>query len=471
MNPLLPPTEPLSETIPWHTLKLEVEQLFSHLVVFGRPGSGKSRNCVRPLVRELISLHAPHPTMKAGMLLIDPKGWELREWVTEALKQVGREDDLIVVSPTEATYNPLADTDHSTMTPAQIAQQLIAATSVLGGDATQRTKNSDRFWAQAELEMLGCLVAMARHSLLASGVPRPLSFEHLIRLRPLLSRSDSEIAEFAAGIALEIGEPVGTSLIEFAKLPQTTRSCIVSSVGTTLSAFAQAPLSQVLIPEAGRPQLDLATIIADGKIVLLDVAHADNAADLLPAAIWLKTAFAKLVLSRRRGAGRINQVRPVFAIFEEFQRVMTPQADSGACEGNLLDMSRGSRCGVILCTQSVSSLLATAGVHLTDKLISLAGTHVFYGNTDHATAALASRSLGQRTLWQEHRSISSPPLPPPLLFPRPNGCPKAAESKVLVPSVEPVLPPEKLALLPQGRFWTRLANGSVHEIQADVSAP
>jgi len=471
MNPLSPPTEPLSETIPWHTLKLEVEQLFSHLAVFGRPGSGKSRTCVRPLVRELIALHATNPTMKAGMLLIDPKGWELREWVTEALKQVEREDDLVVVSPTEATYNPLAETDHLTMSSAQIAQQLIAATSVLGGDATQRTRNTDRFWAQAELEMLGCLIAMARQSLALSTEPRPLTFEHLIRLRPLLSKSDAEIAEFAEGIASDIGEPAGTSLIEFARLPQTTRSCIVSSVGTTLSAFAQAPLSKVLIPEPGRPQLDLSTIISNGKIVLLDVAHAENAMDLLPAAIWLKTAFAKLVLSRRRGVGRINQVRPIFAIFEEFQRVMTPQADSGACEANLLDMSRASRCGVILCTQSVSSLLATAGLHLTDKLISLAGTHVFYGNTDHATAVLASRSLGHRTVWQEHRSISSPPAPPPLLFPRPNGDRKPTETKVLVPSMEPILPPEKLALLPQGRFWTRLANGSVHEIQADVNAP
>jgi DNA segregation ATPase FtsK/SpoIIIE-like protein len=67
--------------INFHGLKIPVEDLYSHTLITGRPGSGKSRCCVRPLLRELVKLNASNPELKAGMLLLDGKGGELRAYL------------------------------------------------------------------------------------------------------------------------------------------------------------------------------------------------------------------------------------------------------------------------------------------------------------------------------------------------------------------------------------------------------
>jgi len=197
------------------------------------------------------------------------------------------------------------------------------------------------------------------------------------------------------------------------------------------------------------------------------LADAESAVELLPAAVLLKSSFARFILSRRKLP--INQVRPVFVVMEEFQKMMTSQAESPACEANWMDTCRWCGCGVILCTQGISSLLATASQPLVDKIASLCATQMWLGSTDPASATYAARSLGRKLVHRQHHTINQP-IPAPLIFPREDVVPGRNDSHVLVPAFEPVLAAEELAMLPPGEIHLRLRNGQVKALKTDVAA-
>lgn len=173
----------------------------------------------------------------------------------------------------------------------------------------------------------------------------------------------------------------------------------------------EPPLSLVVNPSADRPEADLDKIIAEGAVVLVNTAHAENAAELLPVQLLLKLDFYRRILSRPRA--NTNQERPVWLFIDEFNRVFSARGDS---EANFLESARSSRCGAILATQSLSGLLCRGGPYLEDKLTSLMNNQVFLANTDLVTIAWAERCLGTKTTHGLHQSVEAP-LPPPLLVP------------------------------------------------------
>lgn len=222
-------------------------------------------------------------------------------------------------------------------------------------------------------------------------------------------------------------------------------------------------MKEVLVPGPGRPELDLGSIVSQGKVVLLDVADAENAAELLPAALLAKSCFARMILSRRRTD--VNQTRPVFALFEEYQRVMTPQPDSPACEANWMDTCRWCGCGVVLCTQSLSALHAKAPGAVVDQIVSLCSAKVFLASTDPATQAWAARSLPGKWTHRVQRTVTKI-SPPPLLFPR-DYHENESERRVLVPFRES----PSLEGLKPGTMLLRQRNGTVQRIETDLGAP
>jgi hypothetical protein len=462
---------PNSDTIMFHGLELSVEDLYSHVLVTGRPGSGKSRGAIVPLLRQLLALNARDETRKVGMFCLDGKGGELRGYIQEALRACRREGDLVIIGPNpgDATFNPI----DPTWDDVKVANELIAAADFLGENAAHLRKASEPFWDRAMRDTLTSLVAIARHMLAkgddAQGTLRlgALTLEHLVRLRPLLTKPDAEIVRIAADLAAVLEGEAGASLVEYAALPTATRQSVASSVGPVLSPFGRRPLRDVLVPRPGRLEADLGKIVSEGKVVLLDVGDAENAVELLPAAALVKSCFARMILSRRRKA--TNQERPVFAILEEFQKVLTPVPSSPSCEANWMDTCRWCGCGVILCTQGLSSLLTVAPQALVDKIFMLCGTQMWLGSSDPLSGAYAAHGFGTRTRYQVHRTMASFP-PPPLLFPADaDGESDQTERRVLVPVATPLLSPEKLAATPPGTIHIRLRDGSTHTVKADLA--
>jgi hypothetical protein len=452
---------PTSDSIPFHSTRLSVEDLYSHIAIFGQPGSGKSRACVKVLLRELVKLNSCDPERKAGMFCVDGKGGgELRQYLEAALDQAGRLDDFIVVGPMDATWNPLAAPG---WTDCSIATALIEAVNTVGGPLVRRSL--DPFWDNTSKDLLTALVSVARHILGDQSKSRSaLNVGHLARLRPMLSKSDSEVIRTATDLAAVLPEEAGSALMEFAMLPSNTRHSVASGVGTVLGPFGREPLLNVLVPTPTRVDLDLTRIITEGKVVLFDLSNAQAVTELLPAAILAKQSFAKMILARRRID--TNQARPVFAFIEEIQRVLTAQADSIGCEANWMDTCRSAGCGVIFTTQGISSVLSKASPTLVDTLVSLAATQMWLTSSDPASIAYATRCLPTKAKYQVHRTIASSP-PPPLLFPRDRKPLHQVEVRVLVPVLESI----RLERLSPGTILLKKRDGSFRKIQADLAAP
>ena len=432
------------DSINLHGLKIPVEDLFSHVgVLSGRPGSGKSRAVIRVLLRELLKLNARDPERRCGMLVIDGKGSELRHYLEEALRLCGREDDLLIIGPRHATFNPLAD---SSWEEVKIANEIMAAAQFQGGNPTHARRSTDPFWDRASLDVLTALIGLARH-LMAKNKESHLTFNHLVNLRPMLTKPDNEIQKMAEKITTEFDVEVGVSFLEYASLPTVTRQSVASSVGPVLAPFGRRPLKDVLNPAPNRTEADLNTIIKEGKIILLDVGEADQSVELLPAAAMVKSCFTRMILARRRRV--VNQVRPVFMVLEEFQKIFTVQAESPACEANFMDVCRWAGCGVILSVQGISSLLSVAPAPLVDKLVSLINTQIFLGSSDPAAAAYADRAFSQYSPPTESR-------PAPLLYPGTN------DAKITTPN---------LATTPPGTMHVLLRDGKAHTVHADLAAP
>ena len=451
-----------SDVIDFHgQLKIPVETLLRGTMITGATGSGKTRCVIRPLLRQLLALHARDGHAKAGALVIDPKN-ELLGIVREALEKCGRERDLICIgpSPDEATYNPLANPK---LTSTQITNMILAASTVVGQDI--RMGRNERFWEQQDRSLLQALVTLARQPDEEWLLNNPLTFGALQKLRERLILSDKDVLAWAQRVAARIGLADGMPLLEFAALPGSTRACVVSSTGSLLDIFCRPPLSNVIQPQAKRREADLSSIFEDGKIIILNTARAESALELLPAQVLLAWEWARLVLARPR-LGR-NQVRPVWTVIDEAARVITCHGDPAS---DIMDMARASKVGVILALQNLAALHALGNPNAVFRLVGLASNHFFLSNTDPVTAAVAVASLGTKDEYQFHRTVT-PALPPPLLLPcrRPI---QRSEPGILVPSTQPVLPPGKLARLKPGEIYYRISlTSEVGCVLADPAAP
>lgn len=453
---------PSVDTIDFHGVRIPVESLLASSIIVGASGSGKSRCILRTVTRQLLALHAADSREKAGALILDPKN-ELLGFVREALQRCGREKDLICVGPNsnDATWNPLGD---PRLTAPQIVRMILSASTVVSQES-RMGRSGDRFWEQQDRSMLRCLVMLVRNAEPEMLVKSPLSFKKLQDCRAMLTQPEKEIMQWAQRMAKKIGPDEAMPLLEFAALPNSTRACVVSSVGSLLDPFCRSPLKEVLEPDAKRKELDLSQIIENGKVVVVNTTHAENSLELLPAQILLAAEWARLVLARSRTAR--NQTRLVWTIIDEAARVITSYGDPAS---DIMDMSRASRVGVILALQNLAALHALGNPNSVHRLTSLAANHFFLSNTDPITAAVASASLGSRREYQLHRT-ASPELPPPLLFPDRELATAVAPKGVLVPVNLPVLDPGKLARLKVGEIYYRLANGDIGSVQADPAAP
>lgn len=440
---------PTADTIPFHSVTLRVEDLLSHTTIVGQPGSGKSRGAVRILIRELLKLRASDPERKVGMFCVDGKGDELRTFLEEALEMAGRIGDLVIVGPKEATYNPFAD--EADWTDGRIATVICETINTVGAGMIRRS--TDPFWDNAAHDVLTAMIALARSSQHGDS-SNSFNIGKLAKYRPFLTKPDEEIRRTVAGLTIGLPPEAATSLIEFAALPSNTRQGVASSCGTVLAPFTRSPLTEVLVPCIGRRGADLTTILSEGKVILFDGAGAANSTELLPAAILAKAAFARMILSRR--GKDVNQTRPVFAVLEEFQRVLTSQPDSPACEINWLDSSRWCGCGAILCTQSISALLSRASPAVIDSLMALCANQMWLTSSDPVSAAYARRAFPSRATHTREQTAVAPPL----LIPRETDSQTPAHTE-----------PRSLEDLPPGTIRLRLRDGSIHMAKADLSNP
>ena len=446
------------EQINLHGMKFPKSFLWRHVLLSGNSGSGKTHGILKPLIAQLLAADIHSPELRAGMVLFDVKG-DLKPIVEAALVRCGRRNDLIVVGlgEGEATFNPLAD---ASLSPAQIAQQLILAASLSGQEASQRAKGEELFWATARTDVLTSLIELTQTTLRGASI-QTLTLAHLQRARGLLSSSDLELKKFISGVVGQLSEASANALKEWARLPDTTRGCVTASVGNVLAPWAREPLSRLINPDEKRPLLNLSDVFQYGKVVVINVAQTEHAEELWPACLMLKQALFKLALTRARLP--INQERLVAIVIDEATRLISAHSHLSS-EHIALEAARSNRVAFILAAQNLSGLTAVNGDVLTDKLAALCGNQIFLANSCPATLRLAQRCFGDHIVLRRHKTLE-PTLPAPQLFPEEEPDEQPASQVTLVPVEVPLISAATLARLPAGAARAKLADGSVHQFQ------
>ncbi len=84
---------------PSGVLRLSPNDVTRHILGVGSTGSGKTTALVNPCLQQLIAWRADDPDLKIGLLILDGKCDETVQKITAYARQVGREEDVLVLSP------------------------------------------------------------------------------------------------------------------------------------------------------------------------------------------------------------------------------------------------------------------------------------------------------------------------------------------------------------------------------------
>lgn len=445
-----------NRTIQLHGIEFPAEYLFRHLLITGAPGSGKTRLILLPLIEQILTSFGSAPDEKAAMIFADPKG-ELQSLLKPLLQRCSRENDLVVLGPEQAFYNPLSN---PFLTQAEIVEQLVqwakqSSRSARGDSMAQESM----YWENAMRHLLSALVAIARLNSQVSGV---LTLGDVVRIHDSATHINSKHAavEWLAGFKFQPSPDTRRAINEYGMLPDATRACVQTSVSNVIYPWTLEPLKSLVAPNANRIEVDPLDIIDQGKVLLISCSGPAYGTSITPLLAALKEHFFASILSRSEisvvegGTSRlINQTRPVFFVADEFQSYMSTSSTTG--EVAALDRLRCFRCGYIAATQNLSSIYSTLNSEMHGRrLLALFSNQLFLNNIDLTTADYAFATLNP-TLGIFDDPI--PPLPPALLKGR--------------PPVPKRYSPGALTTLQTGEFWLRLANGRIHHAHSHHQSP
>jgi type IV secretory pathway TraG/TraD family ATPase VirD4 len=445
-----------------------MEYLFRGALITGQPGSGKTRCILLPLLRSILQTTGTKDESKAGLVIADPKG-EFEPLLNDLLRSVGREDDLVVLKPGCAYYNPLASPFYS---PNEIVEKIIGFANNTNRNMTSQVRSDEAYWANALRSLLGAVVAAAR------TIHGELSYA-------LLNETFRKIDKFQnASNASQwmrennLSESTVEGIRDYLSLPEDkTRPCVTTSFTNTLQCWRNEPLRQLTTPTKSLPSIDPIDVIHRGKILLLACTDAAYGVSIAPLLVAIKEHLFSAVLARDKievvGDGTtwtpVNRTRPVFFIADEFQGYVTADASMG--ELVALDRMRSNRAGYIACTQNLASLHSVLGnsAHAT-RLISLFANQVFLSNICPATADQAEHICGKKKVKDLQRQKTRQ-MAPPLLFRKTRSSYRPVPGTIIEMTKEvPRVDSSTLAKMSTGEFWLRLADGSVHHKTTPFSA-
>jgi type IV secretory pathway TraG/TraD family ATPase VirD4 len=444
------------QTVTLHGIRFPLEYLYRGMLVIGQPGSGKTRCILMPLIKSILATTGNAPERKASFIVADPKN-ELAPFMAEVLAAVGRADDLIVLKPGAAWYNPLGS-------PFLVNENEMIEKIVSFAENTHRQSFSPprdhAYWENAQRNLLGAIITATR----TLHGPR-LSFD-------LLNQTFREVDRFktaqdAAGWMSEKNFPPAAinGIRDFLKLPHdTTRPSVASCVSNCLYFWQREPLAQLITPSELIPSVDPLDIVHQGKVLVIGCSGPAFGVSITPLLLALKEHFFAALLSRDQievaeegGWKLINQDRPVFFVADEFQSYMSASHQTG--ELTALDRLRGFKTGYIAATQNLASLHSVLGdsTHAI-RLISLFSNQAFLANICPVTAAQASHILGTKKVREGEVRAQ---MAPPLLLRTGKRFRSKSRDGLGFTRTEPRVNAGTLAAMSTGEFWLRQASGKV----------
>ena len=411
--------------------------LCTHTLLLGQTGSGKT-SVLRWFIKDLIHHEAHEPDRRPGIFIFDLNGDETVDLVRKWAREVGREDDLRLLTPGEGHLELFAGI--------RSLDDLPRATSLfMYGKWTQDSDNA--YWHETTRTLLDAALSICLMVTGGMNTETVLRFvtNWLIAQRPTaedeaLLKTFGLMAAKAADhldkLSVAKIEMVCATIGMWSKLDVRTKgiltSCLLDAVGGFISSEARHYL------DPARGACFLPESIREGGILVFR----------LPAALKLEAAclLGKIIKSRlftalqERPQDRNQRLCVVVA--DEYHYLASGGMDRSS-DVTALATLRSRSVALIAATQSLDHLASVLGVHDFRSLLPNFGNHFFFRSTEGTTSAFATALMGLRSVTR-HSTDEQGNL---LLYLPP------------VRMLEPVCPPGALAALEPGQAHVSLATG------------
>ena len=213
-------------TVDLHGVRFPMEYLFRGSLVVGQPGSGKTRCILMPLFRSILDATGNDPHDKASFVIVDAKN-EFAPFVAQALREVGREDDLIVLKPGSAFYNPLAS---PFLTTGEMVEKIISLANHTNRDPMRRARGDEAFWANALRSILSSVINATRT--IHGG---QITFAALNETFRVINKFPNASAAMEWMRENDLTEETIEGIRDFLILPEDkTRPCVATSMANTI---------------------------------------------------------------------------------------------------------------------------------------------------------------------------------------------------------------------------------------------
>jgi hypothetical protein len=377
--------------------------------IFGACGSGKTSGSGRTIASAFLE-------SGFGGLVLTAKPDETTLW-QQYCTAAGREDDLIVFSPSQPwRFNFLDYELNREGAGAGITENIVSLfTTVLELDETD-TKSREPYWQNAMKQLLRRaidllsistgrinlpdlhrIVMTAPYSLqqLHSEAWKKASFCHqLVAQGERLQKTPAQLRDFAFSAQYWFKD--------FPTLAETTRSCVVNMFTSLADGFLTGQLCDLFCTD---PTLDpdhqlTPEITQEGKIILLDLPQKQyHQLGTTAQALW-KYVWQRSIEQRNTEEHPL----PVFLWVDEAQLFLT------SYDQEFQTTARSSRTCTVYLTQSLSNYHAKLGAEgsaraKADSLLGNLQTKIFHANGDSVTNNWASELFAKS--WQYHYNTSS----------------------------------------------------------------
>lgn len=411
---------------------LRVQDVIEGTQIFGATGSGKTSGSGSYFARAFLD---PSKGSYGGFggLVLTAKGDEIDDW-RSLLRQVGREEDLLVFEPAPGKQFNFLEYERAQPSGGGLTQNLVSLfLAAMSGGGSAAVSRTDPYWDESLRELLTHTVDLAvlgtrSHPALTDQHSEGFSLSSLfdiVRSAPqtldearstewrarstcarLLLEAErrrnlefpGESAHVRAGRAGDLDQTQAYWLRDFPSLAERTRSIIVSSFTAKAAGLLRSPLRELLCSGS-----DTATFAPErtfeGKVLViqLPVKHYEEVGRF--AQVLYKTVWQRAV-ERRVLAG---QWRPVFLWADEAQYFVT-KADA-----LYQQTARAKYAATVYLTQNLPNYFAaldgSQGTAATESLLGNLQTKIFHANGDPATNEWGERVIGHHLLSTHSGSV------------------------------------------------------------------
>jgi type IV secretory pathway TraG/TraD family ATPase VirD4 len=356
-----------------HDLILPVDEWLRHLVIWGPPGSGKSKTFLMNILRDV--------ARGGSALVLDPKA-ELFQQTAHHFKRVYRLD---LANPAQSDrWNFIPQCKDNP----EFAHQMAA--TMIGIEGTRHTV-ADPFWGEAELVALTAI--LLELPLLVDEPTPPMVYEYTAL------RNDES---FAADMMNSENHNVKLAWGAFTKAPKQTQGSVLTGLANKLHPFliknAQAVTAQITGAERkmGVQQINFKDLQKAGTAIYIVIPEGDASRYRAVLSTFIGQAVTEL-----RNESSAQDSAPVLFVLDEAANVPL----TGLKE--LAGVGRGRKMGLCLGYQNLPQVQDQYGHDAANAILGSIGTMIFLPGLDDSTTQYASRRIGQTTAWS-HTTVDGP---------------------------------------------------------------